>query len=161
MPNSKDGRYRLHDLARLFAESCLEEKELFDVQQKHAKYYSKILAQAGDLYAKGGANTLPGLNLFDQEWTNIKVGQAWVKNSIRSYRKFTRSDLKSLTEMANSYGCNNILDLRLHPKELIEFIETGLAAARIERNRNAEGAHLGNLGNANADLGDTTRPSSI
>ena len=157
MRNSKDGRYKLHELARLFAESCLNKEELVDAQQKHAKYYSKVLSQAEDLYKKGGANILPGLNLFDQEWTNIKVGQAWVKSSIRSYRMFTRSDLKFLTEMANSYGSNNILDLRLHPKELIEFIETGLNAARIGRNRKAEGAHLGNLGSSYADLGETRK----
>ena len=37
----RDGRYRLHDLARLFAESCLEPDELVDAQQKHAKHYSE------------------------------------------------------------------------------------------------------------------------
>ena len=34
-PDSEGGRYRLHDLARLFAESCLEPDELVDAQQKH------------------------------------------------------------------------------------------------------------------------------
>ena len=46
IPDSEDGRYKLHDLARLFAESCLERDELADAQQKHAKYYSKVLSQA-------------------------------------------------------------------------------------------------------------------
>ena len=47
--------------------------ELADAQQKHAKYYSKVVSQAGNLYEKGGTNLLAGLDLFDREWANIKI----------------------------------------------------------------------------------------
>ena len=90
IPDSEDGRYKLHDLARLFAESCLEQDELADAQQKHAKYYSKVLSQAEKLYQKGGTNLLAGLKLFDREWANIKVGQAWVKNIIHSLQQIEK-----------------------------------------------------------------------
>jgi tetratricopeptide (TPR) repeat protein/predicted phosphodiesterase len=159
IPDSEDGRYKLHDLARLFAESCLERDELVDAQQKHAKYYSKALSQAENFYKKGGTDLLAGLKLFDREWANIKVGQAWVKNMIEGPSKLKKSDLKSVLQLAGYYANDGIyvLDLRLHPRDLIEWPETGLRAARMMGDRAAEGVHLGSLGNRYADLGETRK----
>jgi tetratricopeptide (TPR) repeat protein/predicted phosphodiesterase len=159
LPDSEDGRYKLHDLARLFAELCLEPDEAIDSQQKHAKHFLKVLSEAGKLYQKGGNSILAGLELFDREWANIKVGHAWTKNRIQSYRKLTKSDSKIVVEMANSYANDGIcvLDLRLHPRDQIDWFETGLIAARIMGNRSAEGADLGNLGLAYSDLGETLK----
>ena len=159
MPDSEDGRYKLHDLARLFAESCLDQEELTDAQQKHAKYYSKVLSQAENLYQKGGTDLLAGLKLFDREWANIKVGQAWVKNIIQGPSKLKKSDLKSVLQLASSYANDggNVLDLRLHPRDKIGWLETGLKAAKMMGNRSAESAHLGNLGLAYAGLGETRK----
>jgi len=53
-----------------------------------------------------------------------------------------------------------ILDLRQHPRDSIEWNETGLRAARLMKDRDAEGTHLGNLGRAYANLGELARPSS-
>ena len=159
MPDSEDGRYRLHDLARLFAESCLDQEELADAQQKHAKHYSKVLSQAENLYEKGGTNLLAGLKLFDHEWANIKVGQAWLKNIIPVSSKLKKSDLKSVLQLASSYAVDggNILSLRLHPRDRIDWLETGLKAAKMIGDRGAKGVHLGNLGNAYAGLGETRK----
>ncbi len=44
--DSEEGRYRLHDLARLFAESRLESKERDDAKQRHTKHYLKVLNDA-------------------------------------------------------------------------------------------------------------------
>ena len=157
IPDSEDGRYKLHDLARLFAESCLERDELADAQQKHAKYYSKVLSQAENLYEKGGTNLLAGLKLFDREWANIKVGQAWVKNIIQVSSKLKKSDLKSVLQLASSYAGDGgyVLDLRLHPRDKIGWLETGLKAARMMGDQGAEGVHLGNLGRPT--LGETRK----
>ena len=159
MPDSEGGRYKLHDLARLFAESCLEPDELADAQQKHAKYYSKILSQAETLYEKDELNLMAGLDLFDREWANIKVGQALVRNIIRSSRRLKKSDLKFVLQLARSYAGDavNVLDLRLHPRDKIEWIEIGLKAARMMGDESAEGVHLSNLGSAYADLGETRK----
>ncbi len=159
IPDSEVGRYKLHDLARLFAESCLEQDELADVQQKHAKYYSKVLSQANMLYEKGEINLLAGLNLFDREWANIRVGQAWVKNTIRSSRRLKKSDLKFVLQLARSYAGEGVfvLDVRLHPRDKIGWLETGLTAARTLRDPQAEGTHLCNMGLAYADLGETRK----
>ena len=159
IPDSEDGRYKLHDLARLFAESCLERDELTDAQQKHAKYYSNVLSQADKLYEKGGTNLLAGLKLFDREWANIKVGQAWVKNMIPVSRKLKKSDLNSVLQLARTYaaGGGNVLNLRLPPKEKIGWLETGLKAARMMGDQGNEGVHLGNLGLAYFTLGETVK----
>jgi tetratricopeptide (TPR) repeat protein len=153
---SDDGRYKLHDLARLFAESCLEGVELVDAKQKHANYYSKILSYAGTLYTKGGMDLLEGLEIFDQELANIKVGYVWAKSAIQSFRMLNKRDSKSIIQLAGSYAKEGIyiLDLRLHPRDQIAWLETGLAAARILQDRQTEGKHLCNLGNAYSHLGE-------
>ncbi|MCX6674608.1 MAG: tetratricopeptide repeat protein, partial [Methanothrix sp.] len=159
VPDSDGGRYKLHDLARLFAESCLERDELDDARQKHAKYYSIVLSHAENFYQKGGTDLLAGLQLFDHEWANIKVGQAWTKNMITVSRKLNKSDLKSVLQLASSYAGDggNVLDLRLHPRDKISWLETGLNAAKMMGNRGAESAHLGNLGSTYSDLGETRK----
>ncbi|MBI5081207.1 MAG: hypothetical protein HZB17_07905, partial [Chloroflexi bacterium] len=47
-------RYRLHDLARLFADSRTSDEERFNMQLKHATHYKNVLGAADDLYLKGG-----------------------------------------------------------------------------------------------------------
>jgi tetratricopeptide (TPR) repeat protein/predicted phosphodiesterase len=154
--NSEDGRYKLHELARIFAESCLEASELLDAQQKHARHYQKVLSEADKLYEKGEENLFAGLKLFDREWANIKVGQAWTKNMVRISRKLTKSDMRLVMKMADSYANDGayVLDLRLHPRDKISWLETGLTAARMMGDRSSEGAHLGNLGSVYSNLGE-------
>jgi tetratricopeptide (TPR) repeat protein/predicted phosphodiesterase len=159
IPDSEDGRYKLHDLARLFAELCLDQEDLVDAQQKHAKYYSNVLSQAENLYKIGGTNVLAGLKLFDRERANIEVGQAWVKNIIPVSSKLNKSDLKSVRQLASDYASNgaNVLDLRLDPREKIRWLETGLNAAKTIGDRSTESVHLGNLGGTYYSLGETRK----
>jgi len=156
VPDSEDGRYKFHDLARLFAESCLDRDEIADAQKKHAKYYSNILSQAENTYQRGGANHLAGLKLFDREWANIKVGQAWVKNMNQGPSRLKKGDLKYVLQLARSYANDggNVLDLRLHPRDKIGWFETGLKAAKMMGDRSAESAIMCNLGSAYAALGE-------
>ena len=139
--DSEIGRYRLHDLARLFAESCLTNDDLVDAQQKHAKHFLKILSDANKRYIRGGSELLAGLELFDREWSNIKVGQSWAKGMIRISRRLNKSDRGFIIQMASSYANDgvHIIDLRLHPRERIGWLDTGLTAARMKGDRGAEG----------------------
>ena len=61
-------RYRLHDLARLFAAKHCTEAECTTGQQHHAEYYVTVLSSANDLYLEGGDAIQRGLALFDLEW---------------------------------------------------------------------------------------------
>ena len=153
------GRYKLHDLARLFAESCLTGEELADAQQKHAKHYLKILKEAAKLYENGYGDILNGLELFDKEWVNIKAGQSWANGLVRILRRLNKSDRKFVLQTASSYANDGvaITNLRLHSRDKINWHEMGLNVARIMRDRSAEVVHLGNLGQAYADLGETRK----
>jgi tetratricopeptide (TPR) repeat protein len=153
-------RYRLHDLARIFAANHLMadgDKACFDVHLRYAKYYNDVLSGADDLFMKGGENVLTGLKLFDLEWPNIQAGQAWAKSIVREAGvKENRPEKKYALELCSSYPLvgAHVLSLRLHPSESIRWLEIALDAARKLKNRASEGAALGNLGTDYYNLGD-------
>jgi tetratricopeptide (TPR) repeat protein len=142
--NGATQRLRLHDLARVYADSCLHAAAREKARQRHAEYYLSVLREADDLYLKGGKGVLAGLGLADREWASILTGQMWAAATPRRG-----------VQLASDYpdAGTHVLGLRLHPAEKIRWRGAALDAARQLRNRAAEGAHLGNLGLAYADLG--------
>ncbi len=147
----KDTRYRLHDLARSFADRQLAETEREVVKRRHAEYFLELLRSANDLYEQGGESLGLGLRLFDAEWGNIQAGFAWA--SSRFPQDETAARVCNGYPRAGAY----LLSLRQHPREQIRWREHAIAAARRRKNRSSEGAHLGRLGNAYAELGETRR----
>jgi len=144
-------RYRLHDLARVFAESRLEEAERAGGRERHAGHYQTVCGAANALYARGGEWLLRGLMLFDLEWDNVEAGYRWAEENAGGNRR--------ALELCDDYpaGCAYILVMRQHPRQRIAWLETALKAARRLDRRQAEGWHLGNLGTAYADLGEVRR----
>ena len=71
------GRYRVHDLARLFAFARQPDESRTIIAQRHSSYYRDLLAAADDLYLQGGAGIQAGLALFDREEANINAGHTW------------------------------------------------------------------------------------
>ena len=149
--DGKDGRYKVHDLARAFAASRLSEDEKTLGQLRHAEHYCGVLEQATSLYEDGKENLLPGLALFDRERPQIAAGQAWAAEKLQVRKEAAR--------LANEYPNAGIyvLRLRLNPREQIAWLEAGLAGAQQAKDRKMEGHHLGNLGFAYAELGETRR----
>ncbi len=145
----KAGRYRLHDLARVFAHRRASEEERAEAERRHAVYYRDILVRTNDLFLLGGPAQLLGLRLIDQEWVSIQAGQAWAAEHLAADRE--------ATELAASYPNTSAhcLGLRLRPRERIGWLETALRAAQLLDDRREEGRTLGNLGRAYADLGET------
>src|ERR1051325_7912381 len=76
--NETSDRYRLHDLARLFADTKVSAEERAVGQKRFAMHYRDVLAAARKLYEKGGESLLRGLALFDLEWGNMQEGHTWV-----------------------------------------------------------------------------------
>ena len=142
----KAGRLRLHDLVRTYADSLIEPGLRGGIQARHAEHYLGVLSAADDLYLKGGDGVNRGLALADREWPNILAGQRWAAGS----------DDKTARRLCSSYPDAGVyvLDLRLHPAERIQWLESAVEVARMVGDRGAEGVHLGNLGNAYADLGE-------
>ena len=147
----KDGRYKLHDLARAFAASRLTEEEKSQIELRHAEHYCEVLREAKELYKRGNEHILAGLALFDRERHQIMAGQAWAAENLQATEEAAR--LASGYPNAGVY----VLHLRLSPREHIVWLEAGREGAQRTKDRAMEGNHLGNLGLANAALGGTRR----
>ena len=144
-------RYRLHDLARQFADRRLGTDESEDGRRRHAEHYLEVLGTADSLYEKGGEAILLALRLFDSEWANVQAGFTWATE-------------RALETEAAARVCNEypdagkfLLQLRQPPKERVRWREQALAAARKLKDRRRESHHLAHLGIAYADLGETRR----
>ena len=145
-------RYRLHDLARLFADAKLSAKERAVGQKRFATHYKDVLDAADDLYLEGGDSLFRGLALFDLEWGNIQAGHAWVVAQTDA----ADADVAWLRVSYPDAGLY-VLDLRQHLRERIRWLEIALAEFRQMQHRKGEGAALGNLALAYANLGETRR----
>jgi tetratricopeptide (TPR) repeat protein len=146
-----NGRYRLHDLARAFAESQMKGEEATEARLRHAEHYAEVLAAADDLYLEGGQSVLKGLQLYDLEWDNVEAGQKWAA-------EWAEAD-ETAARLCSRYPEIGVycLDLRQPKRERIRWLESAISAAQRIVDHPAEGRHLGNLGNAYADLGDARR----
>ena len=145
------GRYRLHDLARLFADRLLSAEESTRAALNHARYYLEILAQADETYLQGGDGIQAGLGLFDREWENLRAAQAWAAENVENGKE--AAGMCSRFPDAGVY----CLALRLHPRQRIAWLDAGLKAARLLQDISSQGMHLNNLGVAYADLGELRR----
>jgi tetratricopeptide (TPR) repeat protein len=145
------GRYKLHDLARDFADSRLDKAARDPAKLRHAEHYIGVLALANETFMQGKESTLKGLQLFDQEWANILAGQSWAKENLEGN--------SSAIELCKSYPSAGayVLDLRLSPLDRISWLKAALMACRLSNDKTMEGGHLGNLGLAYSDLGETRK----
>ena len=146
--NDQSRRFHLHDLVRLFVDQRLDDAHRTAAQHRHAEHFERVLRTARETYTLGGDNVVRSLALFDLEWPNIQAGFAWA--SALAERAEPAARLCSAYPDAGAV----CLSLRQHPRNNIAWLEAALAASRRLKNRAAEGAHLGNLGLAYADLGD-------
>jgi tetratricopeptide (TPR) repeat protein len=154
-------RWRLHDLMRDLAGGRAATEALgapADLAarmtaacMRHAEHYCSVLEAAGDLYLKGGEQVVLGLALFDRERRNIETGQAWSTESAADDPAAARLCVKY-----SDVGAH-VLSLRQHPRQRVAWLEPAAAAARKIGDRAHEGAALGNLGIAYADLGEPRR----
>ena len=148
--NETSDRYRLHDLARLFADAKLSAEERAVGEKRFATHYIEVLAAANELYLEGGESLLRGLALFDLEWDNIQAGHVWV---------IAEADaaVADVTRLGMTYpnAGRDVLSLRQHSRERIRWLEIALAGARRLQDRESEGDALRNLGIAYKNLGET------
>ena len=143
-------RYRLHDLARVFANRRLADDQRLEIQRRHASHYLAVLEEAHRLYLEGGESLVRGLALFDMERANVEAGQAWASARAESDDRGAR--------LCSDYASQaSVLNIRLHPRHYADWLETALSASRRLRDRAAEGIHTGNLGVAYVDLGEPRR----
>ena len=118
--NETTRRYRLHDLMRDFARARMSADELDGAARRHAMYYLNVLAQANNLYIKGGGFIKQGLALLDLEWGSVQAGQAWAAAHAEQDKEAAR-----LCSRYPDAGCN-CLHLYKHPRERIHWLEAAL-----------------------------------
>ncbi|MGC9397498.1 MAG: tetratricopeptide repeat protein [Anaerolineae bacterium] len=161
---------REDELAQLL--QAVETGERADAAYRHAEHYLQVLWKADALYKQGNEGIVAALALYDRESHNIHAGFAWASfppsvppggGEVKE-GKTPASPPVGGTERGRAALCSAypdagvyILTLRLHPREKIRWLEAALRAARALGRRDAEGVHLGNLGNAYAALGDARR----
>ncbi len=78
----------------------------------------------------------------------IEAGQAWASRNADSDPNATL-----LCSFYPSFGAN-VLDLRQHPRDSIQWLEAAVRAARVLGSRDAEAVNLGDLGNAYFHVGE-------
>jgi tetratricopeptide (TPR) repeat protein len=145
----------MNDLVRDLAVARAAPAALEDGRARHAGHYAEVLARANELYLSGAAGVLPGLALFDAERANIEAGQRWAVGNAGS-----REDAAALVLRYSDAGAH-VLNLRLTPRQWIAWLDAALAACRRLGDRGGEGAALGNLGLAWADLGEAKKATGF
>jgi len=154
------GRYRLHDLLRPIAAEpwswCRTRvpdgvpgpspENLGVARGRHSAHFLAVLRAAQERYNEGHDGVTVGLAAYDAEAVQIAAGQAWAAAGADEGAARLAMDYLN----AGAY----MLDLRLHPREMVRWHESGLAAARRLGERGKEGNRLGSLGNAWAYLGE-------
>ncbi|HKI35203.1 MAG TPA: tetratricopeptide repeat protein [Gemmataceae bacterium] len=143
--------YRLHDLVREYAGERLDGTARAEAERRHARYFCTLIADADDLFEKGGDATAEALCIFDRAWPNAQAGFACVRDRMEEDEEAARlcRDYVNRT----SY----IRDLRQHPRNRVVWLETSAETARRLGDRRGEGNALGNLGIAYLDLGQPQR----
>ena len=159
-----DKRFRLHDLMREILAERLGEAEAGEARYRHAVFFKDYLAGADNTYLEG--RVAEGLLLFDRERVHIEAAQGWAAQgwagegwaAQASSPRATKTDKKA-AELAADFPLAGIylIQLRLHSREQIAWLESAVAAARSLGDRTREGAALGNLGLAWAALGETRK----
>jgi len=148
--NETTARYELHDLLAEYARGRMEAGEKRTVRIRHARHFMDVMAAADELYLAGNEKILQGLRLFDGEWDHIRAAQAWFAREVGDTEI---ADLAMQFPDAAAY----CLDLRLSPKQKIDWLRNAMEAARTIKNRQYEAIHLGNLGVAYAILGEVRK----
>lgn len=144
--SGEGGRYKLHDLARDFVGSRLDDAAYEPARLRHARHYQNLLWEANNLVIRGKDSLLIGLKLFDINWMNIQAAQKWA-----SANKSMSNEIAEICSNLTQAG--DILNLRLHPLKNIEWLDAALASSRSIKNQYAEENNLGSLGIAYSHLG--------
>ncbi|MFZ2470481.1 MAG: tetratricopeptide repeat protein [Methanothrix sp.] len=152
------GRYRLHDLVRVFA--CLhpDNEVRGSLQMRHAEYYKNVLSKIDELYIKGEKDAIAGREIFDIESINIKSGQKLAEDMaiIQTDKKYLIPEMKPALQLCSDYASEGAyaIGMLLSPRERIHWLETALLASNLLKDTKKECGHLSNIGIAYVQVGE-------
>ncbi|HEX7181236.1 MAG TPA: tetratricopeptide repeat protein [Thermoanaerobaculia bacterium] len=148
-------RFHLQSLVSIFADSHLGEDERETASSLHARHYAEGLHVAHELFHRKGGGLQQSLAWFDLEQSNILQGQAWAE------RRAKTDDVAAALCIDYALEGENLIRMRLHPKERVRWIESALAAAQRLKRRVEECRLLGHLGCVYQDTGDLPRTAEL
>lgn len=118
--------------------------------QRHAKLFLARLQEIEAGFARGGPEAERSLTLFPTTWPQIEAAQAWAAHNVEidEAAALLCSDFAGLAGPST----DSLLDMRRHLNERMEWLKSGLAAARRLKNRAGVAVHLHHLGLAHVEL---------
>ncbi len=134
-------RYRLHDLARLFADNETESSERATVALRHSVYYERVSRSAYDVIVSRGRGSIDrGFEMLYSDWVNIVAGQAWAAAHIDGVMEAARLCRDYATRSAFFHL------LKTDPAELIRWMEAAIKADKHLADKQAEATDSSLLG---------------
>jgi tetratricopeptide (TPR) repeat protein len=150
----KAARYRLHDLVRLFVDARLSSEQRLSASLRHAQHYAERLFAASNDLDGGAREPAAVLASIDQEWPHVRAAFAFCRAHT--------DHLEGAAELCSRLpDAANVLRLRLHPRERIEWLEAAIAQARARGDGRLSGRLLAHLGRAHQELGDPRRAREL
>lgn len=137
----RTGRYRLHDLVRLYAVQRLPAHEREAGSWHHSEHYLEVAREVEELYERR-VTSERALELFEAEWENLRAGRAWAAQHAAG------DDNAALSCLHYADALKHLIYLRRHPREQASWAESALAASRLLKQPVTEGRYLCHLGTA-------------
>ena len=138
--NANTNRYYLHQLVKSFVKPLFSPGDRNMAERRLATEFMNVLENAHLHVEKGGKEAIKGFRLFDLELENIKAGMEWSRRYCDKDK-----DAAQICSAYTEYGAK-MISQRLSPSECIQWFEAALTAARQMGDKEAERAHLLNLG---------------
>lgn len=145
------GTYTFHDLMRDLARRGQAIDRFHEAEYRHGVWIKDRLTEAKEMYKSGGDGVLEGLAWWDDQIAEITAARTRIAAHLRA-----DADDQGLALSMADAGVY-LTDLRLHSRDRIIWWQDALASARKTGHRAGEGAALGNLGLAWANLGETRK----
>ena len=144
-----EARYRLHDLAQIFADKSLESPERRAAQGRHALHYAKVARAAYDvIVSRRPESVSQGFKLFYSDWMNMAAGQAWAALNIDRNEQAAQLCREYATRAPYFHLIKN------DPTELVRWLEAAVRADRRLSDKRTEAVDLGLLGGVQLLVGD-------
>jgi len=148
--NETSGRYRLHDLGRLFADAKLSAEERPVGQKRFATHYRNVLAAVDDLY-NDNQSLRRRLHLVNLEWGNIRVSLATAEAKALGWATLGLASTelgkirRAIQVLEQGNALDNVVrayDRRGENRRALQFYEQALLIHRKVGDRNGEGNDL-------------------
>jgi tetratricopeptide (TPR) repeat protein len=150
--------YYFHILARNFIKSQLDQSTYRSACLLHSRYYRDRLSAIESRYMIVENNIRDSLELFDNEWINIRAGRLWAEKVLQEIKQKLNQDRSELENIALHLCIDypnigaNILNARLSRWELMRWLNAALDASQLLKDRNMVSLNLKKLGDVYKDI---------